>query len=158
MKIFTILIVIVLLAGAGWYFMGGDMDALTGDEGSSETEMMEEGAEGDSMMEGEDGAMMEEHDGAMMEQGATFEVTGKNFEFSETEIRVKEGDKVTINFESTDGLHDWVIDEFEAKTDQVRPGTKTSVTFTADKAGEYEFYCSVGQHRAQGMVGKLIVE
>jgi len=32
------------------------------------------------------------------------------------------------------------------------------VTFVADKAGEYEFYCSVGQHRANGMVGKLIVK
>jgi len=40
----------------------------------------------------------------------------------------------------------------------VTPGTPTSVTFVADKTGTFEYYCSVGNHRAQGMVGKLIVE
>jgi len=32
------------------------------------------------------------------------------------------------------------------------------VEFTADTPGEFEYYCSVGQHRANGQVGKLIVE
>lgn len=84
-------------------------------------------------------------------------ITGKSFEFSQKEITVKKGQTLTINFESTGGFHDFVIDEFSAKTDQVNPGTKTSVTFVADKAGEFDYYCSVGQHRAMGMVGKLIV-
>ena len=88
----------------------------------------------------------------------TFTVKGVNFAYDVEEIRVKEGDTVTINFESSDGYHDWVVDEFSAATDRVRPGTPTSVTFIANKAGEYEYYCSVGSHRAQGMVGKLIVE
>ncbi len=52
----------------------------------------------------------------------------------------------------------WVVDEFDAATGKVRPGTPTSITFVADKAGTYEYYCSVGNHRAQGMAGKLIVE
>ena len=89
----------------------------------------------------------------------SFEVSAANFAYSTKEIRVKKGDTVTINFQSTGGLHDWVVDEFEgARTDQVRPGTKTSATFTADKSGTFEFYCAVGDHRAMGMVGKLIVE
>jgi len=87
-----------------------------------------------------------------------FNVSGTNFAFDVTEITVQEGDTVTINFESKDGFHDWVVDEFNASTLQVNPGTVTSVTFVADKAGEYEYYCSVGQHRQMGMVGKLIVE
>ena len=41
---------------------------------------------------------------------------------------------------------------------KINTGNKTSVTFVANKAGEFEFYCSVGNHRAQGMVGKLIVK
>lgn len=91
--------------------------------------------------------------------GATvFNVTGKNFEFSVKEMKVKKGDTVTVNFESTGGFHDWVVDEFKAATKQVNPGTKTSVTFVADKAGTFEYYCSVGKHRASGMVGTLIVE
>ena len=87
-----------------------------------------------------------------------FEVKGVNYGFDVKEIRVKKGDTVTIQFESTDGFHDWKIDEFEAATDKVQPGTPTSVTFVADEAGTFEYYCSVGQHRAHGMVGKLIVE
>ena len=34
----------------------------------------------------------------------------------------------------------------------------TFVEFTVDKTGTFEYYCSVGQHRANGMVGNLIVE
>ena len=30
--------------------------------------------------------------------------------------------------------------------------------FTADKAGSFEYYCSVGEHKAMGMVGTLKVE
>lgn len=87
-----------------------------------------------------------------------FEVRGTNHEFDVEEIRVKKGETVTINFESMDGFHDWAIDEFDAQTNKVQPGTQTSVTFVADQSGTFEYYCSVGNHRAQGMVGKLIVE
>ena len=36
------------------------------------------------------------------------------------EIGAKEGDTVRIEFSSTDGFHDWVVDEFAAATDRVR--------------------------------------
>lgn len=85
-------------------------------------------------------------------------ITGKNFEFSKKEIRVRKGDFVRINFSSTDGLHDWTVDEFNAKTTQVNTGKSSSVDFVADKTGSFEFYCSVGTHRKMGVVGKLIVE
>lgn len=87
-----------------------------------------------------------------------FAVQGVNYGYDIKEIKVKEGDTVTINFESTDGFHDFVIDEFAVATKRVQPGTKTSITFVADKKGTYEYYCSVGQHRSSGQVGKLIVE
>ena len=87
-----------------------------------------------------------------------FDIKGFNFAFDVGEITVKEWDTVTINFESADGFHDWVVDEFDAATDQVQTGGKTSVTFVADKTGEYEYYCSVGSHRAKGMVGILTIE
>jgi plastocyanin len=87
-----------------------------------------------------------------------FTLTGVNFGYDVQEIVVQEGDTVTINFESTDGLHDVIIDEFAVATKRVQPGVKTSVTFVADKKGTFEYYCSVGQHRSKGMVGKLIVE
>jgi len=98
------------------------------------------------------------HGGDAVLTEKTFDLTGKSFEFNVTEIRVQEGDSVTINFESTNGFHDWVVDEFDAATKQVRENTPTSVTFVADKAGSYEYYCSVGSHRSKGMVGTLIVK
>ena len=85
-------------------------------------------------------------------------IEGKNFEFTLKEIRVKKGDKVRIDFTSTQGFHDWVVDEFNAKTKQINTGNNSSVEFVADKTGTFEYYCSVGNHRVQGMVGKLIVE
>ncbi len=97
------------------------------------------------------------------EVDVTFVMTGENFAFmmeSETNptITVNEGDLVRIEFSSTDGFHDWVVDEFDAATTQVNPedGTVT-VEFVANTAGEYMYYCSVGSHRANGMEGTLIV-
>lgn len=87
-----------------------------------------------------------------------FAVTGANFAFTPKEIRVKQGDTVRITFTSGSGLHDWNLDEFNAATNVVASGKSEAIEFVADKAGEYEYYCSVGNHRAMGMVGKLIVE
>lgn len=86
-------------------------------------------------------------------------LTGELFAFSQDEIRANVGDTVTINFESDMGQHDWVVDEFDARTEIVTEADgMTSVTFVADTAGEFEYYCSVGMHRDLGMVGTLIVE
>lgn len=87
----------------------------------------------------------------------TVQLTAKNFSFSQTTITVKKGQKVKIELAVTEGMHDWVVDAFSARTKVVNANNTTSVEFVADKTGEYEYYCSVGNHRAQGMVGKLIV-
>jgi plastocyanin len=88
----------------------------------------------------------------------TFNVEGSSFKFSPNEIRVKKGDTVKIVFNNTEGFHDWVLDEFNVKTKQIPAGQTDTVQFVADKTGTFEYYCSVGKHRQQGMVGKLIVE
>lgn len=114
--------------------------------------------DGEGMMTEKEGDAMMEKAGAMMSGVKIFSLTGRNFAFSQTEIRVKKGDKVKIDFQSTEGFHDWTVDGFSAKTAQVNTGGKSSVEFVADKAGTFEYYCSVGTHRALGMVGKLVVE
>ena len=87
-----------------------------------------------------------------------FNLDSFRFGYSEEEITVNQGDTVTINLTSSDGRHDWVVDEFNAATEVIEEGETTSVTFVADQVGEFEFYCSVGSHREQGMVGTLIVQ
>lgn len=93
--------------------------------------------------------------------GKTVEVTviGKNFGFEPGTIKVKKGDKVKIIFQNQTGTHDWVVDEFTgARTKIIQGGQTDTITFVADKAGTFEYYCSVGSHRQMGMKGSLIVE
>jgi plastocyanin len=125
-------------------------------EGEHDGETMEDG-DGETMDKTGDGAMEDESN---MEAGTVkeFTVTAENFAFSQNEIRVKKGDTVKINFTSTDGFHDWVVDEFDAATERVNTGGTTSVEFVASETGEFSYYCSVGSHRQLGMEGMLIVE
>lgn len=93
----------------------------------------------------------------------TFDLTGENFKFmmngvEAPDLKVKKGDRVTVNLTSTNGFHDWVVDAFGAATERVDTGNSTSVAFIANETGTFEYYCSVGQHRANGMKGNLIVE
>ena len=87
-----------------------------------------------------------------------FIVTGKSFSFTPNEIKVKRGDTVRIVFINSEGFHDWVMNEFNARTKQIKAGETETIEFIADKVGSFEYYCSVGQHRQMGMVGTLVVE
>ncbi len=93
----------------------------------------------------------------------TFVVDSANLRFyidgiENPDIKIKQGDKVRIEFTSSEGFHDWVVDEFNARTEKINAGGSSSVEFVADKKGTFEYYCSVGQHKAKGMKGNLIIE
>ncbi len=87
-----------------------------------------------------------------------FTVTGSNYKFSPATITVKKGDTVRITFKSTGAIHDLVIDEFGVATSQLGDEEEEEVEFSADKSGTFTYYCSVGNHRQMGMVGKLVVQ
>jgi plastocyanin len=87
-----------------------------------------------------------------------FTISGKNFSFNPSTITVKKGDRVKITFNNTEGFHDFVISEFGAATKQAKSPATEVIEFTADKAGSFEYYCSVGAHRSMGMKGTLVVE
>jgi len=87
-----------------------------------------------------------------------FTVSAANYTFDLTEIRVKKGDTVQLTLKNNEGFHDWVIDEFSARTGKLQVGQEETITFVADKTGTFEYYCSVGTHRAMGMKGNLTVE
>jgi len=93
----------------------------------------------------------------------SFQLTGKSFRFymdgqESPDLKVKQGDTVRVEFTSEQGFHDFMISEFNAATEKVMAGNTTSVEFLADKKGTFEYYCSVGTHRQQGMKGNFIVE
>ena len=88
----------------------------------------------------------------------TISIEGGNFYFKPNEIRVKKGEKVKIVLTSKEGIHNFVIDDFNVQTEEISDGKTTEIVFTPTQSGTFEFYCSLGNHRALGMKGSLIVE
>ncbi len=92
-------------------------------------------------------------------------LTAAGFEFfidgqeqSNPDIVVQQGDIVEVTLTVTGGTHDWVVDEFNVSTKLISSGQTSTVVFIADQNGEFEYYCSFGNHRQMGMYGRLIVE
>ena len=95
--------------------------------------------------------------GSTNSQAKEFTITGKSFSFTPNSMKVNQGDTVKITFINEEGFHDFVLDEFQVRTKQIQKGQQETVQFIADKAGSFEFYCSVGTHRQMGMKGTLEV-
>jgi len=154
-----ILLIIIVIAGYFVINMSSENKSLKTKNLNDDSMIENDGLNsGDSMMD--DGTIEE----VPMKEVRAFVLTGQNFKFMKDGVAnpvlmVKEGDKVRIEFSSTSGFHDWSLDEFNAATSQVSDNDgMTFVEFTADKKGTFEYYCSVGQHRANGMKGMFIVE
>ena len=87
-----------------------------------------------------------------------FTMTAKNFEFDPSVITVKKGEKVRLIITTTDHDHGIKIEGYDINQ-VLKKGETEIIEFTADKAGTFEFKCSVycGKgHRK--MRGKLVVE
>lgn len=131
--------------------MSDDSDMMSGDDTMDDMES-------DAMSGSDTMSWDDTMDDASTGMTHVFDLTSSPYDFSMEEIMVKVWDTVTINLTSIWWSHDWVVDEFDASTMVVSPGDDTTtVTFVADTAGTFEYYCSVGDHRAQGMIGNLIV-
>jgi plastocyanin len=86
-------------------------------------------------------------------------VEASEFEYAPSTITAETGETVRLVFKNVgDTMHDFVIDELSAQTSRIAGGEEEVILFTANQAGEYSFYCSVGNHRQLGMEGTLVVE
>lgn len=108
-------------------------------------------------------------------QALVIEMTAKKYEYSPAEVRVKRGARVELRIRATDRDHGIRFDLRPAGADRASsPGLRFEdgldnwrlekdevrvIRFTADRAGNYEFKCSVtcgfGHRR---MKGRLVVE
>jgi plastocyanin len=153
---FLWIIIVIIIAGGTWYYYSGGANKMAHLQENSpikaaeEAKMKMEQRATDTMTTGD-------NSGSVVSGQKTFTVLGGHYYYDIKEIRVKKGDTVTITFKSEVGNHDLRIDEFNIATKVVGAGKESTVTFIADKAGEFEYYCSVGDHRAKGQKGKLIV-
>ncbi|MHA6485200.1 cupredoxin domain-containing protein [Paenibacillus sp. strain BS8-2] len=88
--------------------------------------------------------------------GATKEITinAVNWSFNEPEIKASVGDTLKITLVNEKGVHALQSDDLNLT---INGGE--SATITLDKAGTYEFHCSIqcGQGH-DNMVGQIIVE
>lgn len=84
-------------------------------------------------------------------------VTCERLAFQPDEIRVHVGEPVAVELAAADVMHNLVIDEFGAYV-QADAGQTATGGFRPDRAGTFEFYCSLMAHRAAGMTGRLVVE
>ncbi len=82
----------------------------------------------------------------------------KKYDFTPSELRVKQGERVRLIVVALDRKHGIKIEEFGVDRD-AEEGAQTVVEFTADKAGTFQFqcaaWCGFGHSR---MRGTLIVE
>lgn len=94
------------------------------------------------------------------EMAADYQIDMSNFEYSVTEMTASPGQTLVVNLTTTDGMHDLVIDELGVQSSILNTGESQLIEIVIPEdaaAGEYEYYCSVGNHRAMGMVGTLTI-
>lgn len=145
-------VVALVVIGGALYFMGNRQS--TG-QPQTQTPVITEAPS--TVPSSPSGAM--KPSGAMMKgEVKEFTVVSKGLNFTPAEIKVKKGDKVKITYKNTLGTHNFTIDKFNVATKTLSAGDEETVEFTVDKAGSFEYYCSVTNHRALGMKGTFIVE
>ncbi len=155
-KILIPLIVVVLVVIAGAYLLTKNPQTSNNQTQSTDNQMTQTTtpSEQPSQAATESSSPV---GSAMQSSVKEFTVTGSSFKFDPATLTVSKGDKVKVTFKSAGGLHDFVIDEFNVKSKTIGSGQDV-VEFTADKSGSFNYYCSVGNHRAMGMQGTLTVQ
>ena len=87
----------------------------------------------------------------------TIEVEGGSYYFEPASIEIERGETVEFTLVNEGGRHDLRIPDLGKGTSIISGGETESFTVTFDEAGEYEFICSVGTHAQQGMTGTITV-
>lgn len=86
-------------------------------------------------------------------------VEGSEFKFDPSSITVEKGEKINLVFKNIGKFpHNFVVDELGITSKTINGGEEDSVEFVVEKSGTFSMYCSVGNHRQQGMEGEVIVE
>lgn len=165
MKKMTLGLCALLLMGAGCYSpdpsaaLPGEDQLLNRLDETPSSEIAEDGTEeGVEVIDGSAALALDAEAGDVVDLSASLALSMEsgNFFFKPNTITAKAGQEVTVTMEKNTGLHTFVIDEINLKA-SIEEGE--SFTFTAPSdPGSYAYYCDIGNHRAFGMEGTLIVE
>lgn len=72
----------------------------------------------------------------------TIQITAKKFDFSPASIELKMGVPVVLELRSLDRKHGFTVPDLKVDA-AIGPGEVTRVRIVPDKAGTFEFHCSV---------------
>lgn len=97
-------------------------------------------------------------DERIVSENKSLTILGDEYSFSPSSINVEAGEQVTILFKNIGRApHNLTIEGLGISTKTIGGGQEDIIEFIAPATGTYTFYCSVGAHRAAGMVGSLEV-
>jgi uncharacterized cupredoxin-like copper-binding protein len=112
----------------------------------------------DDKNEANDSPVVSATTGVGVGTGSTVEVMAKEFSFTPAKLTVKAGQPSTITLKNTGSIeHDLTVGDTGFKL-SVNSGKTGQKELKLDKAGTYEFHCSVAGHKDAGMKGELTVE
>lgn len=146
-------IAIVLISGlvfAGCSLLPGSKT----EEAPETTNVIEETQVEDAMVKDD---VMEKED-VVIKNAEQPQLNASNFTFGVDKISAKVGEELVVKVTNDSGVHDFVIDELGVSSGVIAQGDTMEITIPTDKPGTYEYYCSIGKHRALGMVGTITIE
>ena len=90
----------------------------------------------------------------------SYAIDMNNYSFSPNLIAAEPGETLKVKITSHNGNHDLKIDAFKFDSGVLENGQSKifEIKVPIDAKGEYEFYCSIGNHKAMGMVGKFQIK
>jgi plastocyanin len=92
--------------------------------------------------------------------GGAVKISETDFKLDPSSAKVDKAGKATFKV-TNDGkpVHALEVEGpgEEAETESIDPGKSATLTVDLSKAGTYEMYCPIGNHKAMGMEGKVVV-
>lgn len=145
------IVVVALLALGGYYFytrQGGYQVTAP----ATQTQQVQQEPEATEPVTGETEAEEET-------ETREIRVGGDEYSFSPANITLEAGERIRLTFVNAGSLpHNLTVEGLGIATRTIGAGQSDSIEFTVEEGGTYTTFCSVGNHRAQGMEGTLEIQ
>jgi uncharacterized cupredoxin-like copper-binding protein len=93
-------------------------------------------------------------------RGPAFTVTEREYSLSPPNLQVRKAGRFTLSVRNAGTTaHALAIDgpSGGVRTDPIAPGRTAPLDVTLSTAGQYRWYCPIGDHRRRGMRGAVVV-
>lgn len=157
MRTLLALVVLVILAGGGYYLYSQQTPVTTTPTPTPTTNVNVNTPPNTPSTTSNNGVNIGVDGSVATGQTREIVVTNQGMTFNPKTLTAKKGERLKITYNNSGGTHDLKIEGYNVGTKVIQAGQSESFEFVADKTGSFEYYCSVGNHRAMGMVGTFTV-